>query len=458
MPKSLDAIKKNPGGTNKQTSRRLIKPPVIKKRSRSRQFLKHNKKLLWWSGTVAIIAIILGLIGYFLIMPIRDLAKLPQTGTYLVLFQNNAELRGGGGFLGSFAVINLQGKHIKKYYFESNIYKKDNAFTRDNKIPLPDYFYPYLSKDITLAMRDANYPADFAAAAQLVGHYYTLEYGSKVDGVIAINATAIEDMLGVTGPIALANQNKTISQDTFFDTIQREIQVNYFQSEINKQINEPKTILKDMIDPLMQRFNAISPISLYRYLTKELHQKQILFWFSDNRQQLVLDRNWGGTINPWDGESIFVSNTNINGQKSSLVTSEAISLQGADQKQPGRTLTITRSHHSGNYYQANSLNRDYIRIYLPLGTQLQTITRDNQLLPASDYNVSEEFNRTVIGVWAITDINQVTTITLQYQLPVSSLHGKILYQKQPGVEQEKVNVQFKGKTIFNQPVDSDTII
>ena len=451
IAKLLDSIRRDTNPSQKKPVHdvRLPSAPPVKQRTKGQQFFRTHKKGMRWVVGVSLFIIVASIGIGILARPLFALAKLPQTGTYLVLFQNNAELRGGGGFLGSFAVVTLEGRHIKNYYFESNIYKKDNAFTKENKTPLPDYFYQFIGKDISLAMRDANYPADFATAAREVSKYYALEYGSSVDGIIAVNASAIADMLGVTGPLVVGEKNVSVSKDTFFDTLQREIQETYFNNDTNKMINEPKSILKDMIDPLMKRFNGVSPLSLYRYIMTELATKQILFWFPDAPRRSVVEQyNWGGRIQPWSDESVFISNTNVNGQKSSMSVDESLTLAGTTKSDPHRTLTFTRTHSGGDAYQANHINRNYSRIYLPLGTQIQSVKRDNSILNTHDYTIADEFDRTVVSVWTTVDVHQTMTTQISYSLPQSALHGKILYQKQPGVISQGLTITI-GTIRFN---------
>lgn len=461
IPILLDTIRRDT--TQRVHKSETVSPlptaPPIKRRTKWQQFVRAHKKMMRWVVEVGLFCVVLGIGLIILARPLFALAKLPQTGTYLVLFQNNAELRGGGGFLGSFAVVTLEGRHIKNYYFESNIYKKDNAFTKENKIPLSDYFYSFIGTEVTLAMRDANYPADFASAAQEVSKYYTLEYGARTDGVIAVNASAISDLLGVTGPLTVGEKNVVVSKNTFFDTLQREIQETYFKDDTNKIINEPKSILKDMVDPLMKRFNAVSPISLYRYITTELATKQILFWFPDTPRQTIVEKNnWGGRIEPWSGESVFISNSNVNGQKSSMSVDESITLTGSAQSDPHRTLTFTRTHSGGDAYQADHINRNYSKIYLPLGTHVQSVKRDDATLDTHDYSVADEFGRTMVSVWTTVDVHQTVTLQVDYTLPPTALQGKILYQKQPGVSAQTLRVDIGSIHFSSKKVTRDTVI
>lgn len=464
--KSLDTISQvipKPGQIvfPKETDLKLVDKKLIpQKRTFIKDRLKRKyKKVLFRLVIAALILIVLGGIFYLPFKTLYSFSKLIKTGTYLVLFQNNAELRGGGGFLGSFAVVNLQGQHLKSYYFEANIYKKDNVFTNQNKVPLPDYFYKVFDPKASLALRDANYPADFAKAAENVSHFYQLEYGQPVNGVIAIDASLLKNLLVLTGPVKIENQNTTVDSNNFFNLVQEQVDKNYFLSETNLDVNEPKNILKEMVDPLLKKVQTVSPIRLYNFATRQIATKHLLFWFPDtSRQQLVENNRWAGRIEPSNKESIFVSNNNIGGEKSSLSVSQSLLLEGPSQKSSNRTLTITRHHNGGTDYAANKENKNYLKAFLPLGSSVNDVSLNNSLVKTNDLTISEESSRLVVGLWANTPLNQTTTVKINYSLPKSLDTNHILYQKQPGVIKEDVEIIFDDRIYFKGSLDRDRLI
>src|SRR3990167_3413080 len=129
MAKNVDNIIRNPNPKPIKKSAPLSassKPPRRNFKINLFRTFRHNKykaKLLILVLVVSITALT-SLIIY--IKPALYLYSFKKDGRYLILLQNNAELRGGGGFLGSFAVVEIATNSVKKYYFESNIYKKDN--------------------------------------------------------------------------------------------------------------------------------------------------------------------------------------------------------------------------------------------------------------------------------------------------------------------------------------------
>lgn len=457
MAKLIDSISKS---QNKKTAilpqnpERLIYPPPLA--SQKYRHPRRRKRARKWSFAFAVM-IILVIIIYPVASLGVDLFRLSLPGRYLVAFQNNAELRGAGGFLGSFAIIELSGRKIKSYYLESNIYKKDNQFTAVNKLSFPDYLAPHF-KDISLSLHDANYPADFAEAAGNLARFYELEYGDKVDGVVAVNASVVQNLIEKTGPIALAEKGMTIDSQTFFDSLAREVEQDYFASQTNKDINEPKTVLKEMLNPLLRATGKLPLPTLYRLLIEQVKQKQILFWFKDQRQKIVEKRNWGGRVSDFPGEYVFVSNNNIFGGKTSLDISQEIELAKPTFNSPERKLTITRYHTKGTNYGSGSDNRNYMKIFLPSGAVINQVTRNGDVLKEEDMEVISEAGRKAIGLFIITPVNDFTTITVDYRLGQILISKKIHYQKQPGTLPDKLTLKENNKIYFTGRLKQDKII
>lgn len=415
-------------------------------------FLKH----------LLITFIILLVLAGVLFQPVGDvltLLKLTRAGRYLVLFQNNAEIRGAGGFLGSFAVVDLEGRKLKRYYFESNIYKKDNEFTKTNKYPLPSYFQQGLGEGFPMALRDVNYFADFRDSAKEIEKFYHLEYGDKIDGIIAINASAIADLLKITGPISVSSSDKIITAENFFNLLQKEIQFTYFKEQQNKSVNEPKTILKEMTDPLISKVATISPIKLYTYFRRTIKDKNIMFWFKDNREELVEKRNWTHKIDPYVGESIFISNNNIGGEKTSLFINEELSIIGSQKTNRDRILTYSREYPvTINQFNSDKVNKNYSRIFLPENTVVNRVSVNNIVLEDQDIGLEFEHGKVAVGFWTTVAPGKTTVAQVYYTLPISLKNGKIMYQKQPGADIQKLKIYFGDKRYFEGKVKSDKLV
>ncbi|MBI2190103.1 MAG: DUF4012 domain-containing protein, partial [Candidatus Levybacteria bacterium] len=103
--------------------------------------------------------------GVSLLVEARPLIKIlpsllgdPEDKKYLVLFQNDNELRPTGGFITAYAIFRLE-KGVVHVDTSSDIYNLDNTLLNKPKAPEP--ILKYLPNVATLNLRDSNLSADF---------------------------------------------------------------------------------------------------------------------------------------------------------------------------------------------------------------------------------------------------------------------------------------------------------
>lgn len=381
--------------------------------------------------------------------------KMFANGKYLVVFQNNAEMRPTGGFIGTFAVVTFADYKIKKIDFNTNIYKLDNAFTVKTQVLPPDPL-----SEITQnkwALRDSNFDLSFPEAASDIQWFFEQESGQKVDGVIAINASIISDLLRLTGPVYLDKYDTTITADNFFEEMAQKIEKEYFNSADNQIENEPKTILKDLMPILADKAFNLPKYKLVELAVNSLTQKQVLLQANNNSiEQSILANNWGGEIQQTKSDYLAVNNANITdlskikngGAKTSLKIKESINYQVDEVDGSLRSnLTLTRSH-TGSYTWPDGANMNWTRILVPEGSTLLTAELNGQ--DVSDIiEISYEAGKKTFGLWINTNPQTSSVLNIIYKLPIEAANYSLLVQSQPGNLGDMLNANFKGKTIYN---------
>lgn len=133
------------------------------------------------------------------IMP--NILGMEDPKTYLILFQDNAELRPGGGRIGSYGILKLNKGKITE--FSTGSVSEADDRLRGHVEP-PFALRRYLSKEHWY-LRDSNFDVDFTKIAQTASNFLFAETGQKIDGVIAIDALLKEKLSDVkTSYLALA--------------------------------------------------------------------------------------------------------------------------------------------------------------------------------------------------------------------------------------------------------------
>lgn len=378
------------------------------------------------------------------------------SGRYLVLFENNAEMRPSGGFIGSFAVVEFKNYQIKKIDFNSNIYKLDKAFIADHIVPPPTPLVE--TSQGRWAMRDSNFAVSYPEAARQVEWFYNQETGESVDGVFTLNASVLKDYLAITGPLTLTDPAVTISADNIFTELTQQIEKEYYATTENQQINEPKSILKNMMPEVLRRAQKQNKIDLGKFLFNQIETKQILFYVNDSAiEQAILEKNWGGEVPDFRGDYLQVNVANIDGAKSSLNVKQKVDYQVENQN--GllfSDLTVTRTH-GGTGVWPDGKNRSWIKVLVPKGSILKQITLDGGD-QTNRIEKGEEAGKDYYALWVEVAPGTSAVLHLNYLLPVNASNYQLLAQKQSGSLGDEVKVILGDKVLFNNILQKDTVI
>jgi len=119
---------------------------------------------------------------------------------YLVLFQNNAELRSTGGIAGALAVLHVDNGAISMTQQASS---RDFPRMPEPIAPLPDDIRSFYSNLPAEYIQDVNLTPQFPIAASLAQQMWKRQFGTEVDGVLALDPVALSYLLNATGPVKL---------------------------------------------------------------------------------------------------------------------------------------------------------------------------------------------------------------------------------------------------------------
>lgn len=363
---------------------------------------------------------------------------------YLLVFQNNRELRPTGGFMGSFAIMDIQkGKILNLVVPPGGTYDLQGQLTERVKPPTP-----LLLTNDRWEFQDANWWPDFPASAQKMAWFYQHGRGSSVDGVIAVNATVFEKLLAVMGPFENEKHGVKLDASTALNALQYKVELDY-----DKKANTPKAIIGDVLDQMLtklQHGDSSDALKILVAMHSSLQEKEIQAYFSDVKtQNEVKAFGWSGEIVSTDNtqDYLFAVNTNIQGQKSDAKIKQEIEHQ-AEVLEDGTVMdtVVIRRTHTGSVGEIfyGKPNISYLRLYVPKGATLvqsggfTTIAEkafrapeeyakvDTDLLKYETQHIFDDktgteiyssFQKTVFGNWVVTNPGETSEVFFTYKLP-----------------------------------------
>lgn len=361
---------------------------------------------------------------------------------YLVVFQNNREIRATGGFLGSAAIIDVQkGEILNIEVPGGGLYDWQGQLTEHVEPPLPLQLV-----NARWHAHDANYWPDFEASAKKIQWFYENSRGATVDGVIAVNADVFTEVLQVLGPIESEEFGLVFEADDALDVLQKQVEVDY-----DKEENKPKEVIGSLTAELLeQEYETLDVVRLLSVWHRALQTKDIQIQVNDTEQQeLFRSFGWTGDVAAVEQEQdyLMVVNTNVQGQKSDAKINQHIDHQVIVREDGTAlaTVVVERTHtgEAGEQF-FGAANINYLRVYVPKGATLLEASgfqyppeeafkvpatwaekdadaalheKEERIHPNSGTQVMESFDKTVFGNWMITSPGETSKAYFTYELP-----------------------------------------
>ncbi|MBI2439044.1 MAG: DUF4012 domain-containing protein [Candidatus Moranbacteria bacterium] len=384
---------------------------------------------------------------------------------FLVLLQNNHELRPGGGFLGQYAVVKIKNAEIISTVVEDANILDQRIKDANIKVTPPWPLQRYAQAKRWL-LHDSNFSPDFPFNVSKAEYFYRLGGGrEKFDGVIAVNADVFNHALELTGPITVPVETFTYANGAFAKSTETKT----FTSEngtllleeavekkflVNEDIDIPapfkqnrKNVMKLIAAEMVKRLNHIDNIpKIAQFAQNELRTKDIMLYFHDEQlQSLVESVHWdGGVAEDWTGDYLMVVDANVGALKSDYYVKRTLHyLIDFTAEKPKATVTYTYNHTATKGDWRTSDYHSYTRVLAPLGAKYIEQSRKNTGgVVSQDVN---ELKKTAFGYKVDALIGRSLETSIQYELPetITVENYRLLIQKQSGAGTIPVTVVIK---------------
>lgn len=204
---------------------------------------------------------------------------------YLVLFQNNTELRAGGGFIGSYGILTLHNGTMKSFTIH-NVYDADGQMT--GHVDPPFYLRRYLGAS-HLFLRDSNFDVEFSQNAAMAASLLQASTGDVVDGVISMDVSFLKMLLSEIGPVYLPAYDETVSAKNFYQLAQSRAEEDFFPGSTQKQ-DFLQHVARALILSLEER-EQLPYIGLLRAIDKGISEKHVMITSANPLLRTLLSTN-----------------------------------------------------------------------------------------------------------------------------------------------------------------------
>jgi len=382
---------------------------------------------------------------------------------YMIIMQNDAEIRATGGFWTNFATFKVRNALLTSDFTSKDMYSIDIALDAIDKYvtfpTAPEAYKNYLKVERLFA-RDTNISPDFPTAIGQFNVYYNMaqrvnpaEFKS-VNGYIGINTEVVKEFIEITGPV---NVNGVIFNK---DNVVLELE-KIASLSLAQQANRKK-VLGDLMEAMLKNvFESDSFLwpTLIEKGVDLMNRKQVIVYLTDpNAQRLIEKYNYGGRIVDQGAKdySYFVS-TNLGGDKTNLFVQREIS-QSAKMENGKilRTVKVkyTYPQPSSEYVDFVKRYQDWFRLYVPEGAEFVSLTGNQD----SKVYEGKERGKVYYGGFLTLTPNETKEVEYKYYLPSSFVKNNtydLYIQKQSGQGPEVYNFDIFGNK-ETKKIDTDT--
>lgn len=398
-----------------------------------------------------------------------------QPRNYLVIFQNDGELRPSGGFWTAYTTLKVDnGKIIPGT--SSNIYDLDDKLS--STTPSPRIIKSYHINVPYLNLRDSNLSPDFPTDAQIFLDDYYKAMGKKTqfDAVIALDTNVLVDIVKVLGKLDTRVGTFTTDPDPRCDGCPKIIyDLEWIAGRPRNYIEKDR---KGFLGPLMQALlanamgsekNKLAPLA--QAFFTNIYEKHILCYFTDPEIEKAAElANISAKITSTDADTDYfhLNDANFASAKSNIFITQKIKHEITtknDTVEHKVTITYTNPSKASNCNLEKGdlcLNaptyRDMFRFYVPAGSKLIKMT-GSEVEPVQyeelGKQVFEGFYGNKYPLYAMSN----TKVTVQYTSSVKASPKYSLYlQKQPGTKAIDYEIDLNGQKVDSFSWVADKIV
>jgi hypothetical protein len=235
---------------------------------------------------------------------------------YFLAFHNPAELRGIGGFMGSWAEMVVEGGRFELTH---------TGRVRELTTGGPDPEARRIEGEPEFVARYGQEPArywgligfspDFPTVARIIEQLYPQSGGEAIDGVIALTPRAFAAFLELTGPIAVPGYPERLTPENAERILLHE-QYLVFPRDSNEDRTQFLADATEVLFDELMTGELPGPSGLARDLGPVVDSRDLMLWAARDAERALIERIGAtGSVERSDADSFGVVTQNYGGNK-----------------------------------------------------------------------------------------------------------------------------------------------
>ena len=411
-----------------------------------------------------------------------------KTKQYMVLFQNESELRPTGGFIGSYGILKFESGKLLGLEVK-DVYEADGQLKGHVE---PPWEIKTVLNEAKWFMRDANWRADFTKTSADIQWFLEKETGQKVDGVIGVDLAVAKSFLKVVGGIYVSDFKETINEANLYEQAEFYAETKFFPGSVQKA-----SFLGAVGKQLFEEIKGLDiekKAALMQSMIEMLEQNEIQIALNHKETaEIITDLGWDGKI--YNGKCgvgdcitdyLYVVEANLGVNKANYFLNRNIEQAvNITSNQIERMLKINYENTAKNNNWPGGDYKNYLRVYLPKEVNLSQIkvvdagdVANFKIYNNNELKIKEVDGKKEVGFLVIVPTLKKRVVEISYSSKID-LVGKTKFnyisyiQRQSGsgetglvslitypndwqpIQVQPVASMVGGKLLFNQKLNRD---
>ena len=399
--------------------------------------------------------------------------------TYLMLGQNQKEIRASGGFIGVVVRTTIHNGELTHLVYQDSFDVDRRPLTANPDPPEGLFWYLWMGR---LLFRDANWNPYFPASAAKISEIYRLGQGVQVDGVITGSKALMLDMIELLGDITVPEAQGVLTRETANAFTEGES--SYPCLPRHDSARGKRCFDEDAFFAMQERLTTLgvpSPLrrGLVELIKDHLDRKNILIHIFPPADDPTVDsflweRGWNGALRSVDHDYLMVVDSSLPGHSTAAVQRSWEYRVSLNPNQPVEAQLRLRYDNWDEpkdeicrqfAWEVYHCYWNYFRVYLPPMANPDEIQMppvplhqgalklvwgypdadSASVVPNADTGPAR---LTELGGYIAVEPGSVVTVPISYRLPPEILRStapdvyeyRLLIQKQAGMDQDQVSL------------------
>lgn len=384
---------------------------------------------------------------------IPDMLGKSGPRNYLLVFQNNAEIRATGGLPGAVSLLHADDGVLS---LTKQVAASSFGEAPQPVLPLTDAEKQIYGAQLGTYFLDANFTPDFPRAASLMKARWEQVYPQKLDGVFSVDPVALSYFLGATGGVEA--RGVTLTAENAVDELLHQVYVRYEDPEAQD------AFFRDVARALFERIvtQGIDDRSgLLSAMGRAADEHRLyLHSFHDDEQDLLKGHEIAGELvtDPQAAPQVGVSLNDTTGAKMSYYLRTEVRVQATSCAKGAQTLVGHARLQSTAPTNAGSSLPAYItgggaygiragdqlvavRLHGPVGGAINDVSLNSK--PLSGVGVVQQDGRPVATTYVLLEPQKVVDLTWR-MITGAGQSGPVTVTVTPGINDTASSARISG--------------